>query len=77
MYVSEPGEEMQALRGYMFFHFLGGSLASAMVNLTQIPLMTFPFLSQYAKIGELAGMLASAAKLAYAVDKMPKALRED
>jgi len=71
-YVSKPAEEAQALRGYLFFNFLGGSIASAMVNLTQVPLMTFPFLSQYSNSAPLASMLASASKLAFSdIPNMP------
>lgn len=35
------------LRGYMFIHYLGGSIASALVNITQPVMMSFPYLSQW------------------------------
>ncbi|WAC72062.1 PLxRFG domain-containing protein [Roseateles sp. SL47] len=46
-YVQNPMEEAAALRGYMFVHFLGGSLASAAVNMTQPYIMTMPWLAQF------------------------------
>lgn len=61
-YVRNPEEEAHRLRSFLFFNYIGGSLASAMVNMTQIPLMTLPHLSQYESLGRLAGRLASAAK---------------
>lgn len=63
-YVSDPVEEAQGLRGFLFFNFLGGSLASAMVNMTQIPMVAFPFLSQYQDAAALGTTLAGAAKMA-------------
>ncbi|MBK8113432.1 MAG: PLxRFG domain-containing protein, partial [Candidatus Accumulibacter sp.] len=77
-YVRNPTEEAQALRGFLFFQFLGGSLASAAVNLTQTPMMTLPFLSQFEPAGALIQRLTQAAKLAVQkVDKIPnQRLRE-
>lgn len=46
-YVKSPQEEAQALRGLLFAQYLGGSVASAMVNITQPFAVTFPYLSQY------------------------------
>lgn len=62
-YLSNPQEEAQKLRGYMFLHFIGGSIASAAVNLTQPVLQTTPFLSQYAG-KKTASIMASSAKMA-------------
>ena len=63
-YVTKPQEEAAKLRSFLFFNFLGGSLASAMVNATQVPMMTFPRLSQYEDAGKLAKRLVMAAKMA-------------
>lgn len=63
-YVTKPQEEAAKLRGFLFFNFLGGSLAAAMVNATQVPMMTFPRLAQYEDAGKLAARLARAAKVA-------------
>lgn len=46
-YITNPREEAQKIRGLMFAQFLGGSVASAMVNLTQPVAVTFPYLSQF------------------------------
>lgn len=62
-YMANPLEEAQRLRGFMFMHFLGGSVASAMVNMTQPILQTAPFLAQYAGT-KTAGIMASSARMA-------------
>lgn len=46
-YVQNPQEEAQGLRGLLFAQFLGGSVASAMVNATQPFMTTLPYLSQH------------------------------
>ena len=46
-YLKNPGEEAAALRGFLFFNFLGGSIAAGIVNMTQPLLMTLPYLSKY------------------------------
>ena len=63
-YITKPQEEAAKIRGFLFFNFLGGSLAAAMVNATQIPMMTFPRLSQYEPAAKLATRLARVAKMA-------------
>ena len=62
-YVRNPKEEAAGLRGLLFMHFLGGSLASSMVNMTQPVLMTTPYLHQFAG-NKVAGVMASALKMA-------------
>ena len=47
-YIQNPQEEAAGLRGFMFFTFLGGSVASAMVNMTQTFSTTLPYISQFA-----------------------------
>lgn len=61
-YLTDPKEEAQALRGWMFVHFIGGSVASALTNMTQPLTMTAPYLAQWgsAKAGKA---LAAAAKV--------------
>lgn len=62
-YMANPMEEARRLRGFMFLHFLGGSVASALVNLTQPMLQTAPYLSQFA--GSRTGaIMARAARMA-------------
>ena len=46
-YVQNPAEEAAALRGMLFANFIGGSVASALVNLTQSFTTTLPTLSQH------------------------------
>lgn len=46
-YVQNPQEEAAGLRGFLFFNFLGGSIASALVNLTQTFTTTLPYLNQF------------------------------
>lgn len=63
-YLQNPVEEAAALRGFLFTHFIGGSIASAAVNMTQPFLMTMPYLSQFVGIagaGKVLGKLTSAA----------------
>jgi hypothetical protein len=43
-YVLEPQEEAAKIRSFLFFHFLGGSIAAGLVNLSQTPMMTAPAL---------------------------------
>ena len=62
-YMANPLEEARRMRGYLFMHFIGGSIASAMVNMTQPVLQTAPYLHQFAK-GKTARIMASAAKMA-------------
>ena len=61
-YVQNPQEEAQAIRGLMFAQYIGGSVASAMVNLTQPFTMTLPWLSQYGGITKAAKQMAAATK---------------
>jgi hypothetical protein len=62
-YMNNPIEEARKLRGFMFMHFLGGSFASAIVNLTQPIMQTAPYLHQFAG-ARTAKIMASSAKMA-------------
>src|SRR5690606_23796057 len=44
-YLQNPTEEAQAIRGLLFTWFLGGSVASAAVNITQPLTMSLPYLA--------------------------------
>ena len=61
-YVKNPREEAQAFRGLLFAQYIGGSVASAMVNMTQPFTMTFPWLSQYGGAGKAAKQMTAAMK---------------
>ncbi|XVJ69965.1 MAG: PLxRFG domain-containing protein [Rhizobacter sp.] len=56
-YVQNPQEEAQAFRGLLFAQYLGGSIASAIVNTTQPLAVTFPWLSQYGGVAKAAGQM--------------------
>lgn len=64
MYLQNPQEEAAGLRNLLFIQFLGGSIASAALNMTQPATMTFPWLSQFAGAGRAASALAAASKIA-------------
>lgn len=59
-YIQEPVEEWQNLRFMTFLYYLGGNVSSAMVNTTQVPVVTLPYLSQFAPTHR-AGMALSRA----------------
>lgn len=65
-YIQDPQEEGQAVRGMLFAQYLGGSVASALVNMTQPFQITMPWLSQY------GGMRRAGAQLAGAVRDMAR-----
>jgi len=46
-YIENPEEPFQALKGWMFAWFLGGSISSALLNATQPFMVTLPYLSQF------------------------------
>lgn len=62
-YMANPIEEARRLRSFMFMHFMGGSIASALVNLTQPVMQTTPYLHQWAG-SRTAGIMLAAAKMA-------------
>lgn len=61
-YVKNPQEEAQAIRGLLFTQYLGGSVASAMVNTTQPFVVTFPYLSQFGGVAKSASQMTRATK---------------
>ena len=61
-YIKHPQEEAQAIRGLLFTQYIGGSVASAMVNLTQPLTMTFPWLSQYGGVAKAGKQMGAAMK---------------
>lgn len=64
-YLTQPKEEAARFRGFLFFNYLGGSIASAMVNLTQVPAVTAPYLTQHTSYANAVKELVAAAKLAF------------
>ena len=61
--VTEPEESGAAIRGVMFANFIGGSIASAVVNITQPFMMTLPYLSQWGGAIKAGARLVSAARM--------------
>lgn len=59
-YIKNPQEEAAAIRGLLFAQYLGGSIASAFVNMTQPFAVTFPWLSQYGGAAQSAAQLKRA-----------------
>jgi hypothetical protein len=59
-YVKNPQEEAQGLRGLLFAQYLGGSVASALVNMLQPVQVTFPYLSQFGGALKAAGRMKQA-----------------
>jgi N12 class adenine-specific DNA methylase/antitoxin (DNA-binding transcriptional repressor) of toxin-antitoxin stability system len=59
-YVTKPGEEAAKLRGFLFFHFLGASVAAGAVNLTQTPMMTVGYLNKFASLKDVTARILSA-----------------
>lgn len=62
-YIQNPQEEAQALRGLLFTQFIGGSIASALVNMTQPFTMTAPYLAQFDGVTGASKRMADAMKL--------------
>ena len=59
-YIQDPQEEGQAIRGMLFAQYLGGSLASAAVNMTQPFAVTLPWLSQYGGMAKASMYMSGA-----------------
>lgn len=64
-YVKNPQEEAQGLRSLLFAQYLGGSIASAMVNMLQPVQVTLPYLSQFGGVTAAARQMMAAVKDAH------------
>lgn len=62
-YMQNPSDDGAKIRGFMFAYFMGGSVASALVNVTQPVMMTTPYLHQFAG-NKIAGIMVRAGKIA-------------
>jgi hypothetical protein len=60
-YLRDPVEEAQALRGFLFAQFLGGSIAHGLVNMTQPFMVTAPYLAQHTSFADAMKKLGEAA----------------
>lgn len=61
-YIQDPQEEGQAIRGMLFAQYLGGSIASALVNMTQPFAVTLPWLSQFGGMVSASRFMSGALK---------------
>jgi hypothetical protein len=68
-YVQNPQEEAQAVRGLLFVQYLGGSIAAALVNMTQPITMSLPKLAQYVGTGTATARLVNGMRLALRAGK--------
>lgn len=77
-YVQNPMEEAQWIRGMLFTQYIGGSVASAIINMTQPLTMTMPYLSQFVGINapkRIAQAMKMAATGINGDDDLAKALK--
>ncbi|MEY2854595.1 MAG: hypothetical protein RL030_1727, partial [Pseudomonadota bacterium] len=74
-YMQNPTDDGAKVRGFMFAYFMGGSVASALVNLTQPIMMTAPYLHQFAgnQTAEIMGRAAKTAATGETTNKELKA----
>jgi len=70
-YILNPKNEMAGLRGFGFMWYLGFVPKSALVNLSQVPLVTLPYLG--ARYGDVAATKA----LSAAIKAVPKYVKRD
>lgn len=68
-FVQNPAPQGAMLRNLLFTWYLGGSAASAMVNLSQTFTTTLPFLHQFGNTKQVVGELTIAMKIAANPDK--------
>lgn len=72
-YIQNPSEELQPLRQAGFLWYLSGRFSSAVVNLSQVPMVTQPYLSMFAGSVAAAREIARAYKaIIFAVRPWPK-----
>jgi N12 class adenine-specific DNA methylase len=64
-YVRDPQEEAPGFRNLLFAQYLGGSVASALVNMTQPIQVTMPYLSQWGGVRAASKVMAGALKDAW------------
>ena len=56
-YLLQPGDEYASIRSAGFFVYLGFNAKSAIVNLTQLPLVTQPYLAaRYSEVASIAAL---------------------
>jgi hypothetical protein len=74
-FLMTPRNELEALRGFVFTWFFFGNVKAAVVNLTQVPMFTYPWLAaRHGGIGK--GDVRAVAAIAQAIKDVPRALRK-
>jgi len=76
-YVMNPVNEFVGLRSAAFFWFLGFNVKSAFVNLTQIPLVTYPYLAARYGDGKAVAAITRAYKTAATAMRNPDKIDEN
>ena len=76
-YVMNPVDEFVKLRSAAFFWFLGFNVKSAFVNLTQVPLVTYPYLAARYGDAKAVAELTRANKTAIQAIRNPEQLSEE
>lgn len=76
-YVMNPVNEFVGLRSAAFMYYLGFNVKSAAVNLTQVPLVTYPYLAARFGDGKAVAALARANKNAIKAVRNPEKLSEE
>lgn len=61
-YIMNPGNDLAKLRAIGFLWYLGGSVKSAAVNLTQVPMVAYPYLASVYGDGKALNQLGRAMK---------------
>jgi hypothetical protein len=61
-------EEYHATRGFLFFQYIGGNVSSALLNLTQVPMFTYPWLTQHTSVANAGKVVGAAYKLALSTE---------
>lgn len=56
-YLDNPADELVALRQTGFLYYLAGVPATALVNLTQVPMVTFPYMTMFTSAAEAGKMI--------------------
>lgn len=76
--VLNPEGRAPGVRNFLFFQYLGGSLAAAAVNMTQPVMMTLPYLAQHVGARKATSLLAGAARQMFKVEnkELAAALRQ-
>lgn len=71
-YITNPQDEFQMMRQVGFMYYISGNLMSALTNITQVPMVTAPWMSGMFSEAQVAGALAKAYKDVIAMTAIPR-----